>query len=314
MDDSKPRVSPMKVRSQTAKRKAMRAPGKGASKVRMIKRHEAPGRTVRKRRASVAKPMITWRRLKLGFVLSVITSLCIGAYWFVSSGKLTRLKDQTHHSFISFFKNRGFVLAHVVVDGRVRTERDNLLQALKVEKGDYIFDLDLRSRLEAVEALPWVQSARIERHLPNTLHVKLVERHPVAFWQENNKHYLVDTKGKVIGVYPLKDYPGFIVATGENAAENLPSLIQSIGRYDSVYAKVTGAKFVSHRRWDLILNNALTIKLPEEDMDRALKRLSELDAEDRLSSSKIDTIDLRNAGKVYFYMSKDGRKAIKEFA
>ncbi len=289
-----------------SKRKPVRAPGMGKTKsnmnVRMKKRSPA-----KKRRQTKTQSFWTWGKIKAIAILTLVTGIIMAGYWFVSSGKLTRLEDAMVSGTIDLIKGRGFVLEHVIVDGRTRTDKEELLASLDVEKGAFIYDVDLQAKLKAVEDLPWVLSARLERRLPNTLYVKLVERHPIAFFQDRKKHYLVDTKGDVIGSYPLKDYPGFIIATGEGAPKAMPNLIQHVGRHDVIYAKITGAKFVSNRRWDLILNNVLTVKLPEDDIDDALDRLADLEAENRLSSPKIDTIDLRSPGKVYFYMSKEGK-------
>ena len=211
----------------------------------------------------------------------------------------------THWS-LNLLKNNGLAVEHVIVDGRTRTKKNALLEALNIQKGDFIYDVDVSSKLESVKNLPWVQSARVERRLPDTVYIKLIERHPIGFWQEHKKHYLVDTNGDLIGQYPLKEFPGFIVATGKDANKNLPHLIEALSPYDSVYAKITGAIYVSNRRWDLILNNRVTVKLPEDNIEDALKRVYELAAENRLMSPKIDTIDLRSPGKVYFYMSKGG--------
>ena len=229
-------------------------------------------------------------------------------YWFFSSGKATRLVAKTSHSFEKRIGSLGFTLQHIVVDGRIRTNTQDLMKELNLEKGQYIYSLDLSKTLERLQTLPWVHSARLERRLPDTLFVKLIEKHPVAFWQSKKKHYLVDTYGTLIGEFSLKDYPGYIVATGEGAAEKLPWLVQKIGAYEGIYAKATGAVFISQRRWDLVLNNVVTVKLPEDDIEGALERIAELEREDRLSSSNIDTIDLRSPGKVYFYLSKEGLK------
>ena len=293
-----------------SKRKPARAPGMGRAdssvNVRMKKR--APAKSRRKTKSKTKGDSFwTWAKVKAVSVLILVIAVVSSGYWYVSSGKLKRLEDAVVMGTMEAIKDRGFVLDHVIVDGRTRTDKDQLLASLNVEKGSYIFDVDLQEKLKAVEALPWVLSARLERRLPNTIYVKLVERHPIAFFQDRKTHYLIDTKGEVIGTYPLKDYPGFIVSTGEGAAKAVPNLIQHVGRHNDIYAKVTGAKYISQRRWDLILNNALTIKLPEEGLDEALDRLADLEAENRLSSTKIDTIDLRSPGKVYFYMSKDGK-------
>ena len=244
--------------------------------------------------------------------LAVIVGAGLSVYWFFSSGKATRLVTKTTYGLKKGVGSLGFTLQHIIVDGRIRTKSKALMQSLGIKKDQYIYDVDLSKVLERVQGLPWVHSVRLERRLPDTLFVKLIEKHPVAFWQHKKKHYLVDTYGTLIGEFSLKDYPGYIVATGEGAPEKLPWLIQKIGAYESAYAKVTGVVFVSQRRWNLILNNVVILKLPEEGIEGALEHIAEMDRENRLSSPEVDTVDLRSPGKVYFYLSKAGLKRRKK--
>lgn len=246
--------------------------------------------------------------LVLAFILGTATAV----YWFFSSGKAARLVAKTSYNVEKQIANAGFTLQHIVVDGRIRTKSNVIFKTLDLKKGQYIYDVNLQDVLSRLEHLPWIHSVRLERRLPNTLFVKLIEKHPVAFWQDNKKHYLVDTYGTLIGEFPLKDYPGYVVATGQGAAEKLPWLVQTVGRYESIYAKTTGAVFVSQRRWDLVLHNTLMVKLPEDDIDEALGRLVELEKENRLSSPNVDTVDLRSSGRVYFYLSKEGLQRQKQ--
>ncbi len=284
-----------------------------------VKRPMRQGRPVRKGRKNKSPSMIrrvfsvfTLRRVFVIFIFALTMALASSVYWLFSSGKVSRFMDKSIYQIEQGIKGVGFSLEHIVVDGRIRTSRDGLLKKLKLKKGDFIYGIDLSQKIEFLKKLPWVHSVRVERRLPNTLFIKLIERHPIAFFQEKNKHYLVDTYGDIIGLFPLKDYPGFLVASGVGAAKKLPDLIRKVGAFESVYAKATGAIFVSERRWDLILNNDLIIKLPENDLEEALKHIEELEKEERLSSRIIDTIDLRNKGKIYFYMSQKGKKRQKK--
>lgn len=310
-------------RSQNQSR-AIRAPKKQDPKVRLKKRSHAkpssPKAKVGKRGAKRNQGMpsvLTFFTLKRMKAMSLVLAICAifsSAYWYVSSGKLSRLIDSAHNKVTTTVQKSGFSLAHVIVDGRTRTKKDKLLEILDVKPGDYIFDIDLDDKLQAIQALPWVKAVRIERRLPGTLFVKLIERHPIAFFQDQKKHFLVDTEGDIIGEFPLEDYAGYLIATGKGAPEHLPALIQAMGTQDDLYARITGAVYVSQRRWDIIIDNKLTVKLPEEDLESALVKVAELDKEKRLKASHFDTIDLRNPGSVYFLMAKPALKTAKKMA
>ena len=177
---------------------------------------------------------------------------------------------------------------------------------MNITKGKLIFDIDLHNSLQAIQSMKWIHSARIERKLPDTLLIKIVEKQPIAFWQHKKLTYLVDNYGTIIGQFPIKNFPGYVVATGEGAINKLPSLIHSIGKYSDLYAKTTGAIYISKRRWDLILDNRVRVKLPENDLDSALRTISELHKENRLMSTNVREIDVRSKGRTYFYLSRLG--------
>ena len=72
------------------------------------------------------------------------------------------------------------------------------------------------------------------------------------------------------------------------------------------------ANFISHRRWNLVLDdveNGITIKLPEDDVEQAWKKLLKLDAVNGILKRKLTIIDLRLKGKVTVTLKKTDGKA-----
>lgn len=223
-------------------------------------------------------------------------------YWFFSSGQARQLKDKVASSVQSCLVKAGFQIKNVIIDGRVRTSSDEVLKALQVREKSPSYQYDIHQALERIKQLTWVHGARIERRLPDTLYVKLVEKHPIGFWQEKSKTYLVDQEGTLIGQFPLKDFPGYIVATGAEAPKHLPRLIKTLAQYKAINAKTTGAIYVSKRRWDLILQNSLRVKLAEDDILASLTKLDQILHDNKVQLQEVASIDLRASEKIYFYM------------
>ena len=71
--------------------------------------------------------------------------------------------------------------------GRATTDRETVLDALGARPGTSIFAVDPTHAKRQLESLPWVRSAAIERRLPDTIYVRLVEREPMALWQHGGK-------------------------------------------------------------------------------------------------------------------------------
>lgn len=73
-----------------------------------------------------------------------------------------------------------------------------LRERFREDFGKSIFWIPLPARRRAVEEIPWVAHARVQRFLPNRLRVVLEERAPVAFLRQGHELYLVDAEGVLL--------------------------------------------------------------------------------------------------------------------
>jgi len=74
----------------------------------------------------------------------------------------------------------GLVVGDIQVEGRETTDAATIMAALSARRGTPILAVSPSRAKEQLESLPWVRSAAIERRLPGTIFVRLVERHPLA--------------------------------------------------------------------------------------------------------------------------------------
>ena len=90
-------------------------------------------------------------------------------------------------------------LDRVVIEGAVHTAPDDARFASGLRKGEPLVDVDEETVRRAVEALPWVASARVRRHWPGEVRIRLVEREAVAVTAaEGGASALVDGSGRVL--------------------------------------------------------------------------------------------------------------------
>jgi len=79
-----------------------------------------------------------------------------------------------------------------VVTGRVRLPQAEVDASLEGLKDQSILRVDLEQFRLRLVASPWVQSAELWRVLPSTVHVRIVERTPLAVARFHGQVYLVD--------------------------------------------------------------------------------------------------------------------------
>lgn len=78
------------------------------------------------------------------------------------------------------FENEAFAVRKVEVQTDGVIALDQLRQWAKVREGDNLLALDLGRVKRDLELVPWIASVAVERILPNTLRLTVVEREPVA--------------------------------------------------------------------------------------------------------------------------------------
>jgi cell division protein FtsQ len=187
----------------------------------------------------------------------------------------------------------GLVVEDIEVQGRETTDSATIMAALSAERGTPILAVNPRLAKQNLESLPWVRSAAIERRLPGTLLVRLVERHPLAVWQHAGKQELIDRDGAVIPVKDLTRFARLPTVVGEDAASHAAALIDMLAREPDLAVRVTAAVRVDDRRWNLRIDNAIDVLLPETDPGEAWARLAQLERANNLLQHDIRTVDMR---------------------
>jgi cell division protein FtsQ len=241
-----------------------------------------------------------WRRRS---TLAVIVLLGIGALagtgtWAVDSGWALTTFNHAKWAMIKTSAEQGFTVEDVLVTGRGETKNTDLLDALGVARGAPILAYDFNSAKTRVEGLPWVLSARIERLLPNTLVVHLIERRPIALWQNQGQFALIDEEGVVITRDNLGRFSNLIQIVGEDAPSQVGGLLELLSTQPKLKDRVKAAVRVGGRRWDLVLNSGIDIRLPENGAPQALARLSDFEQETGVLGRKVSILDLRMPDRV----------------
>jgi cell division protein FtsQ len=212
-----------------------------------------------------------------------------------------QLKLPLAQSALGFAANRilagtaqlGLVVADVRVEGREATDRDAILAALGTAPGSPILAVNPARAKEQLEKLPWVHSAVVERRLPDTLYVRLVERKPLALWQHGGKLELIDREGTVIPVSHLDRFAKLPLVVGEHAATHAADLLDILATEPDLAARVSAAIRVGDRRWNLRIDNAIDVLLPADSPASAWAELANLERSSAILKRDVQVVDVR---------------------
>jgi len=99
-------------------------------------------------------------------------------------------------AFSNYWKT-SLKLKEVVIEGTRIVDKNELLQLSQVQTGTLLYDLDLTSVQKNVLSHHYVKDATVERNLPSSIRIAIVERQPLALVNGNEIRYL-DEEGVVL--------------------------------------------------------------------------------------------------------------------
>ncbi len=86
----------------------------------------------------------------------------------------------------------------IEITGNRFVDRDAIAEKFAADMGRSVVRVPLGERLKAIESLPWVEEAGVQRVMPNRIRVEITERVPVAFLRTQNDLSLVDSHGMIL--------------------------------------------------------------------------------------------------------------------
>ncbi|RED54118.1 cell division protein FtsQ/DivIB [Aestuariispira insulae] len=253
-----------------------------------------------------------WRKpLMIGASMSLLFGLTVGgSAWLWTSGIISETWNDTMDGLHEASIDSGLFIREVYVVNRQRTSRKAILRALNVQIGDSILDFDPETARRDIEALGWVRTATVERRMPDRIVVQVEERKPAAIWQKHDQYFLVDLEGALISQRDVKLFPDLKVITGDDAPKHTAQLLQVLAQAPQLEKQVVGAVWVGNRRWNIQLENDVSVRLPEQDPHAAWKRLSVLIKEHELLNREIRAIDMRQPDRLVIRMTDVGAQRL----
>ena len=289
------------------------APGEPGPRARMAaasrRTTEQAARRASRRRAL---PRWTFTAVRTALVAAPLAAIAGLGLWAWSSGTLETAAASVRDGTLAVTARAGLAVDEVLVKGRKEADRQAILAALGVERGTPMLAFDPHAARAAIEAIPWVDSATVERRMPDTVFVSIVERQPMAIWQHDQKLHLVDADGVVLADRGLERFPDLPILVGADAPRHGRALLDTLAAEPQIARRVEAAVLVGGRRWDLRLDNGISVKLPENDYAAALRSLSTIEQTNRVLDRDIVAVDLRVPDRLVVQTSAEAAQRRKQ--
>ncbi|HEY4943612.1 MAG TPA: FtsQ-type POTRA domain-containing protein [Rhizomicrobium sp.] len=303
------------MRSLKIDRKSSRSrakPGRGSARAsrtssaqKPFGRRKPPSNNIFARAFRATGAWIAFRRPMLTLTAALMLLALIAALFV--GGTVGRTVHTVNTATAAVFDDAGFGISKVHLAGNSRTPTESILAALGFELGQPIFGADIQTARKKLMQLDWVADADVRRRYPDDISVRIVEKLPFAVWQApDDKLWVVERDGGLIttqGVDQFRRLPLLAGAGGASAAD----IVDAVAQHRAVFARVKAYQRVSERRWNLILDDGVVVKLPELNWQKELDALERLIIDKGILERDVIEIDLRSPAQ-YFFVLKSGEK------
>lgn len=203
-------------------------------------------------------------------------------------------------------KKYGLYVENVVVRGRKETSLNDIRNCLGKIQGKPILNVDIQEINRCLSQLPWVKAITLGKRYPQDIEILIHEKKPMALWQHNKIIHVVAEDGSIVQSQPRESFSNLPTIVGKGAPEHTPALLHILNEFPQISDQVASSIRVSNRRWNLLLKNGITIRLPETDTLKALQQLDEFITQYGLNAKNIKSIDFRVPGRLALSMTKEG--------
>lgn len=242
------------------------------------------------------KPQPSWfgpvRRVGLMMGGMFLIGLAADLAW--RSAPVQAAVSTARSSLLSAAQREGLVVGEVLTEGATNTDRRTLLRALAQYKDQNILAVDLGEIRDRLSRLPWVREVSVARELPRTIRIRLVEHEPAARWHDGRRQVLVSKTGMVIPVPSTPRFAKLPLLWGKGAPERAKEILAILASEPALLSRLSYAELVRERRWNIHLEGGVAVRLPEQEPEKAWRRLAAQHRQTGLLGRAIRSVDLRH--------------------
>jgi cell division protein FtsQ len=235
-------------------------------------------------------------------VLAVAGAVIVGLS---KSGKADRLIDEA--ALLA-----GFRINNISISGEHEVSKIDVLSHLDLGPEKSLFSFNVHKARRTLKEISWIHDVTVAKSYPETLIVSIVERTPFAIWQRGEDLRVIARDGNEITGFDDR-FAGLPLVVGPGANDSAADIISLVSRYPSIASRIKAYVRVGSRRWDIVLDNAVTVMLPAQKVEASLLELIDLEREFSITERAISRLDLRLDDRVTVGLSEDGETQREEF-
>jgi len=208
--------------------------------------------------------------------------------------------------------SREFHVREILVSGNYHLDRNDIIEAAGIRKGDSLFDVPLDHVEERLRKNTWIRTTALRKQYPGTVVIRVDEAVPKALLSVKKKLYLLAEDGKILERIRGEVTP-FLPVIKDIRPANQKEIAEAIRLVDSLSKKNILADResieIGLEAYGLTMNiDGEFIKVGYGNYAEKLERWIELEPEIRKKGVPIKYVDLRFKDSVIVKPMKPGSR------
>ena len=199
-----------------------------------------------------------------------------------------------------------YTLKSYNIDGLNNIKEAEVIKIIKPYINTSIFLLPLKQISNLIHENNWVETVQLKIDYKNKIFIEITEFIPIGIYFFNNNKYYFNSKGKIID-YSNSEYYNdekLIIFVGESSTVNAYSLLKILNKFKKNFHKeIIQAAFIENRRWNLLLEENILLKLSETNIKQSIENYFKL----------INNLSHNNLINVRVIDLRDTQKAVIEY-
>ena len=247
--------------------------------------------------------------IRYGIPVFLIIIICCA--YFSKSDNLDILKV-SWREFRENIKNRPeFLINLIKIDGVNHRISNEIRSVMNLDLPISSYDFDLENIKSKVQLMNIVETANLFI-ADNIIHVEILERKPSIIWQNNDNLEILDANGiSISSVNSRQKHLNLPLIAGQGANKHVKEAL-FIYHHNLIFSEqLIGLVRVGNRRWNMDLINDRRVMLPSEGVNKALKKMIELNFVYEFSSKNFNVLDFRNINRVIIRKNNEPTQTIE---
>jgi len=247
--------------------------------------------------------------IRYGIPVFLIIIICCA--YFSKSDNLDILKV-SWREFRENIKNRPeFLINLIKIDGVNHRISNEIRSVMNLDLPISSYDFDLENIKSKVQLMNIVETANLFI-ADNIIHVEILERKPSIIWQNNDNLEILDANGiSISSVNSRQKHLNLPLIAGQGANKHVKEAL-FIYHHNLIFSEqLIGLVRVGNRRWNMDLINNRRVMLPSEGVNKALKKMIELNFVYEFSSKNFNVLDFRNINRVIIRKNNEPTQTIE---